>query len=111
MAATKSMIKIKPNKYKNGDVVKVSFMVMHPMETGLRKDKKTGQIVPEDYIKSVKFEYNGKVFTNMNVWETLSVNPVLTTYMKVDGAGELKVTFTDNKGTVEEISQSVKPKG
>lgn len=111
MSKRKSLIKVKPNKYKSGDVVKVSFMVMHPMETGLRKDKSTGKIIPAEYIKNVKFEYNGKVFTNMNVWETLSVNPVLTTYMKVDGAGELKVTFTDNEGTVEESSTKIKPKG
>ncbi|TKI71073.1 thiosulfate oxidation carrier complex protein SoxZ [Sulfurimonas crateris] len=111
MSKRKTLIKVKPNKFKNGDIVKVSFMVMHPMETGLRKDKKTGKYIPAEYIKNVKFEYNGKVFTNMNVWETLSVNPVLTTYMKVDGEGTIKVTFTDNEGTVEESSQKIKPKG
>lgn len=111
MAKRKTLIKVKPNKYKNGDIVKVSFMVMHPMETGLRKDKKTGEIIPADYIKTAKFEYNDRVFTNMNLWETLSVNPVITTYMKVDGEGTLKVTFTDSKGTVEESSVKIKPKG
>ncbi|MBE0514236.1 thiosulfate oxidation carrier complex protein SoxZ [Sulfurimonas sp.] len=111
MSKRKTLIKVKPNKFKNGDIVKVSFMVMHPMETGLRKDKKTGKFIPAEYIKNVKFEYNGKVFTNMNVWETLSVNPVLTTYMKVDGEGTIKVTFTDNEGTVEESSIKIKPKG
>jgi len=111
MSKSKTLIKIKPNTYKNGDVVKVSFMVMHPMETGLRKDKKTGEFIPADYIKSAKFEYNGKVFTTMNIWETLSVNPVITTYMKIDGEGTLKVTFTDSKGTVEESSEDIKPKG
>lgn len=111
MAESKSLIKIKPNSYKSGDIVKVSFMVMHPMETGLRKDKKTGEIIPEEYINSVKFEYNGKVITTMNVWETLSVNPVFTINMKVDGAGELKVTYTDNTGKVEETTEKIQPKG
>ena len=45
MEERKSLVKIKPNNYKDGDIVKVNFMVMHPMETGLRKDKKTGQSV------------------------------------------------------------------
>jgi Sulphur oxidation protein SoxZ. len=40
MGKRKSLIKIKPKKFKDGDIVKVSFMVMHPMETGARKDKK-----------------------------------------------------------------------
>jgi len=63
----KSLIKIKPKKFKDGEVVKVSFMVMHPMDTGMRKDKKTKKIIPAKYINSVKFNYNGKDITTMNV--------------------------------------------
>lgn len=111
MAKRKSLIKIKPKSYKDGEVVKVSFMVMHPMETGLRKDKKTKELIPAEYIKKVVFEYKGKVITTMNVWETLSVNPVFTTYMKIDGAGALKVIFTDSKGEVQETVAKIKPKG
>jgi len=111
MAKRKSLIKIKPKKFKDGEVVKVSFMVMHPMETGMRKDKKTKQIIPAKYINSVKFNYNGKVITTMNVWEALSTNPVFTTYMKINGKGKLTVTYTDNTGEVHEKSKKIKPKG
>ena len=111
MPARKSLIKIKPKKFKNGDIVKVSFMVMHPMETGARKNKKTKKLIPAKYIDSVKFNYNGKEITTMKVWEALSVNPVLTTYMRVDGKGKLKVTYTDNTGEVNEKIKKIKPKG
>lgn len=107
----KSLIKIKPKNYKDGEVVKVSFMVMHPMDTGMAKDKKTKALIPAKYINSVKFNYNGKEITNMTVWESLSVNPVFTTYMKINGAGTLKVSFTDNTGEVNETSTKIKPKG
>jgi len=111
MSKRKSLIKIKPKKYKDGEVVKVSFMVMHPMETGMRKDKKTKELIPAKYINSVKFNYNGKVITTMNVWESLSTNPVFTTYMKINGAGKLSVTYSDNTGEVNEKSTKIKPKG
>ncbi|MFK5938341.1 MAG: thiosulfate oxidation carrier complex protein SoxZ [Sulfurimonas sp.] len=111
MEARKSLIKIKPKKFKNGDIVKVSFMVMHPMETGTRKNKKTKKLIPAKYINSVKFNYNGKEITNMTVWESLSVNPVFTIYMKVTGKGKLTVTYTDNTGEVNEKSKKIKPKG
>ena len=107
----KSLIKIKPKKFKDGEVVKVSFMVMHPMDTGLAKNKKTKKIIPAKYINSVNFNYNGKVITTMTVWETLSVNPVFTTYMKINGKGKLTVTYTDNTGEVHEKSKKIKPKG
>ena len=111
MGKRKSLIKIKPKSFKDGEVVKVSFMVMHPMETGMRKDKKTKQIIPAKYINNVKFTYNGKVITTMTVWESLSTNPVFTTYMKIYGEGELTVTYTDNTGEVNEQSKKIKPKG
>ena len=111
MAKRKSLIKINPKKYKDGEVVKVSFMVMHPMDTGLSKDKKTKKLKPIKHINSVKFAYNGKVITTLNVWETLSANPVFTTYMKVNGKGDLTVTYTDNTGEVNEKTKKIKPKG
>ena len=111
MAKRKSLIKIKPKKYKDGEVVKVSFMVMHPMETGVRKDKKTKQVVPAKYVNSVKFSYNGKVFTNLTVWESLSTNPVFTTYLRVNGKGKVTVNYTDSTGESHEKSKKIKPKG
>jgi len=111
MEERKSLIKIKPKRYKDGEIVKVSFMVMHPMDTGMGKDKKTKKLIPAKYINSVKFVYNGKEITNMTVWESLSVNPVFTTYMKINGKGKLTVTYTDNTGEVHEKSKKIKPKG
>ncbi|MDX9814051.1 MAG: thiosulfate oxidation carrier complex protein SoxZ [Sulfurimonas sp.] len=111
MAGIKTLIKINPNKYKKGDLIKVSFMAMHPMETGLRVDKKSGKVVPADYIKSAKFEYNDKVFSTMNIWETVSANPVLSTYLRVEEAGEIKVSYSDNKGVVGESRAKINPKG
>lgn len=109
--ARQSLIKIKPKRYKDGDIVKVSFMIMHPMDTGMGKDKKTKKIIPAKYINSVKFIYNGKEITNMTVWESLSVNPVFTTYMRVNGKGKLKVVYTDNTGESGEKTKKIKPKG
>ncbi|MDY0233719.1 MAG: thiosulfate oxidation carrier complex protein SoxZ [Sulfurimonas sp.] len=111
MSSRKSLIKIKPNSYKDGEIVKVSFMVMHPMETGMRKDKTTKEIIPAKYVNSVKFEYNSKVITTMTVWESLSTNPVFTTYMKINGEGRFSVTYSDSTGEVHEKSMKIKPKG
>jgi len=111
MAKRKSLIKIKPKKYTTGEVVKVSFMVMHPMDTGMRKDKKTGQLIPAHYINEVKFFFNDKPITTMTTWESLSTNPVFTIYFKVPGKGELKVIYKDNQGEVNENSKKIKPKG
>ena len=54
MAATKMKIK----KDKSGGHV-VMVLVKHPMETGNRKDKKTGKKVPAHYVKTMVFTHNG----------------------------------------------------
>ena len=107
----KSMIKIKPKKFKVGDIVKVDFIVIHPMETGLSKDKKTNKIKPAHYIDSVTFSFDGKPFTTLKTWETVSTNPYFSVNFKVPGKGKITVDYTDNTGEKNSKSKKVKPKG
>ncbi|MGD9969829.1 MAG: thiosulfate oxidation carrier complex protein SoxZ [Sulfuricurvum sp.] len=107
----KTLIKIKPKDYKVGEIVKIDFMAMHPMETGMRKDKDSGQLIPAHYINEVKFSFNDEVITKMVTWESLSVNPVLSISFKVPGEGTLKVTAKDNKGDSVETTTKITPKG
>jgi len=111
MAEMKTLIKIKPKAYKAGDVVKIDFMAMHPMESGMRKDKDSGAIIPAHYINEVSFSFNDKLVTKMVTWESLSVNPVLTISFKVPSAGTLKVLAKDNKGQSVESTVAITPKG
>ena len=107
----KTLIKIKPKDYKAGDIVKIDFMAMHPMETGMRKDKDTGALIPANYIDEVKFLFNDTLITKMVIWESLSVNPVMSISFKVPGEGTLKVIAKDNKGDNVETTASITPKG
>ncbi len=111
MAEMKTLIKIKPKDYKAGDVVKIDFMAIHPMESGMRKDKDSGALIPAHYINEVNFFFNDKLLTKMITWESLSVNPVLSISYKVTGAGTLKVIAKDNKGQSVESTTAITPKG
>ncbi len=108
--ARKSMVKIKPKKYKVGDTVKVDFIVIHPMDTGTKKDKKTGKAKPAHYIDSITFSFDGKPFTTMKIWESVSTNPYFSVKYKVTGKGKITVDYTDNQGEKNSKSKKVKPK-
>jgi sulfur-oxidizing protein SoxZ len=43
-----------------GNAVTVKALIKHPMETGLRKDKKTGKVIPALFIQEVTCKANGK---------------------------------------------------
>ena len=42
-------------------VAEIKTLMQHDMETGTRKDEKTGEVVPAHYITEVRCEHNGKV--------------------------------------------------
>jgi sulfur-oxidizing protein SoxZ len=82
-----------------GDVADVKVLMNHPMETGLRKDSKTGQLIPAHYITDVTASVNGiKVLTG-GLSGGVSKNPYLGFKVKGATAGEkVVVTWADNKG-------------
>ena len=50
---------IKIRAKEKGGVVTVKALMNHPMETGLRKDKKTGEKIPAHFIQEVKASSGG----------------------------------------------------
>ena len=108
--ARKSMIKFKPKKFKVGDTIKVDFIVIHPMDTGLKKNKKTGEMIPAKFIDNITFSLDGKPFTTMKVWETVSTNPYFSVNLKVPGKGKITVDYTDNTGEKNSKSKNLNQK-
>jgi len=87
-----------PKKVKKGQIFKVQMVIIHPMETGLRKDPKTGKKIPAHYITHVDFYFNGKLVTKINTSAGVSKNPYFAIKMKAEKSGTLKIVYEDNKG-------------
>jgi sulfur-oxidizing protein SoxZ len=69
------------------------------METGLRKDKKTGSVIPAHFIETVKVEVNGKLILDALLGPAVSKNPFIQCKFKGASSGDgMKITWTDNKG-------------
>jgi len=81
-----------------GDVADVRILMLHPMETGQRKDAK-GEIVPVHFIKNVVVMHNGKIVLDAQWSQAISRNPFLGIHVKGAKAGDkISVKWTDNKG-------------
>lgn len=82
-----------------GDVADVKVLMNHPMETGLRKDAKTGQLVPAHFIQEVNATVNGTVVLAADIGSGVSKNPYLGFKVKGPKAGDkIVVNWTDNTG-------------
>ncbi|MDH5447145.1 MAG: thiosulfate oxidation carrier complex protein SoxZ, partial [Gammaproteobacteria bacterium] len=62
----------------SGGTTTVKALVTHPMETGMRKNKKTGEKIPAHYITEVKCEHGGKTVVNAQWGPAVSKNPYLS---------------------------------
>ena len=95
MANRLTKMKIK----KAGDRFQVLVLANHPMETGQRKDKKTGELIPAHFIQKMLFEHNGKVVAEANLSQGVSKNPLVGIELANAKAGDtVKVSWSDNKG-------------
>jgi len=82
-----------------GDVADVKVLMNHPMETGTRKDAKTGQLVPAHFIQEVTATINGKAVLNAEIGPAVSKNPYLGFKVKGAKAGDkVVVSWMDNQG-------------
>ena len=84
---------------KAGDASQVLVLVNHPMETGTRKDKKSGKLVPAHYIQKMSFSHNGKTIAEANLGAGVSKNPLIGIELKGANAGDkVAVKWSDNQG-------------
>ena len=83
----------------SGEFVEVKARMTHIMETGLRKDPASGQVVPAHFVKQVIATLNGNVVLDAQWGPSVSKNPVLGFRLKGAKAGDkLAIKATDNKG-------------
>ncbi|MGD1991403.1 MAG: thiosulfate oxidation carrier complex protein SoxZ [Chromatiales bacterium] len=102
-----SSMKVKA-KEKDG-IVEVKALIKHPMETGLRKDKKTGKPIPAHFVQQVVVEHGGKIRVTADWSGGVSKNPLLFVKFKGGAKGDMvKVAWTDNQGGTDSAEAEIK---
>jgi len=103
----KSSIKIRAKEKKG--VVTVKCLISHPMETGLRKNKKTGKLIPAHFIQDVVAKHNGKEVLSAQWSGGVSKNPYLAFKFSGGSKGDtVTIAWTDNKGQSASKSAKIK---
>jgi sulfur-oxidizing protein SoxZ len=102
----KSSIKIRA-KVANG-VTTVKCLMSHEMETGLRKDKKTGELIPAHFIQEVTAKWNGKTVLTAEWGGAVSKNPYLSFKFNGGAKGdEVEISWVDNKGSSDSATAKI----
>jgi len=82
-----------------GGVTTLKALITHPMETGLRKNKKTGKKIPAHFIQKLTVEHSGKSVLDADWGPAVSANPYLSIKFKGAAKGDsVKISWSDNTG-------------
>ena len=89
-------------------VTTVKALMTHPMETGARKDKKTGEAIPAHFIQEVACESGGKRLITAYWSGGVSKNPYLSFKFAGGNKGDkLTLSWVDNKGESDSTEATI----
>lgn len=83
---------------KAGEPTAATFMIKHPMFTGLQRDLVSGGYKPAFYIQKVAFSYNSKPLMHIDFGVGVAEDPHLRFFFVPDGPGSIEVQADDNEG-------------
>ncbi len=103
----KSSIKIRAKA--KGGVTTVKCLINHPMETGLRKNKKTGKMIPAHFITDVVAKHNDAEVLSAQWSGGISKNPYLAFKFSGGAKGDpVSIAWTDNQGKSDSATAKIK---
>ncbi len=95
-------------KAKDG-VTTVKSLISHVMESGQRKDSKTGKKIPAHHVTEVTAEHNGNQVMTANWGGGISKNPYLSFKFKGGASGDtIKISWVDNMGEGDSAEAPIK---
>jgi len=95
-------------KAKN-NITSVRVLAKHPMETGRRIDKESGEKIPAKYIQELTCEHEGNVVFVAQLGTSVSKNPYLAFSFEGGKKGDaLQLRWNDNTGDVAKVEAKIK---
>ncbi|MBN2865740.1 MAG: thiosulfate oxidation carrier complex protein SoxZ [Thiotrichales bacterium] len=91
-------IKIRMRGKSKGGVAEVKALIKHPMESGVRMNKKTGKPFPALFIDTVKVSVNGAEAIDSQWSGAVSANPYMAIKVKANAGDKVSIMITDNNG-------------
>ena len=80
-------------------IVIVKSLIKHQMETGRRRDKDTGQLIPPHYITEVNISHGSNNILKANWGPGVSKNPYFEFKFRGGKSGDkISLSYVDNKG-------------
>jgi sulfur-oxidizing protein SoxZ len=98
MATPKPRVRV-PKSATVGEIIEIKTLISHPMESGQRKDSKTGEIIPRKIINKFTCTFNDAEVFSADLHPAISANPFLSFSMRCTESGTLTFSWVDDDGS------------
>jgi len=105
--AKKPRVKV-PKSAKKGEIIQVKTLFSHKMETGLRKDKKTGKLIPRKIINKFECLFNGKPVFSADIHPAVAANPYFAFNCRAEESGAFEFKWHEDGGKVITAKREMK---
>jgi sulfur-oxidizing protein SoxZ len=93
---TSALVKA-PTRARRGEVIEITAMVAHPMETGFRSGE-NGQILPRNIVQSFVCRYDGVEVFRAEFFPAITANPYIAFSTIATRSGTLEFRWIDDRG-------------
>jgi len=100
-----------PRTASKDEVITIKTLISHKMESGQRKDRKTGKKIPRKIINKFTVTFNGVQVFATEIQPGVSANPFLQFNIKVPESGEFEFIWVDDDGSIYKTKKSIKVTG
>ncbi|MEM7253121.1 MAG: thiosulfate oxidation carrier complex protein SoxZ [Pseudomonadota bacterium] len=94
---TKPRVRV-PKQVSADEPFVVKALIRHPMESGHRRDPKTGELVPRFIIREFNATFGDETVFSADFNPAIAANPFIAFYMRAKSSGELHLAWTDDAG-------------
>jgi len=86
-----------PPTAKRGEVLSITTLIAHPMETGLRSGE-DGKLVPRNIVQRFACRYNGELVFSATLHSAVAANPYISFSTVATDSGSLSFTWEGDGG-------------
>jgi sulfur-oxidizing protein SoxZ len=92
-----------PKKAKQGDVIEIKSLILHPMETGFRVGT-NGRMIPRNIIERFTATWNGEEIFDMKLSPAIAANPFVSFFATARESGRVTLRWRGDQGFLVEES-------
>ncbi|SON55016.1 putative secreted protein [Hartmannibacter diazotrophicus] len=98
-----------PDTITAGESFPIRTLISHPMETGFRRDSRTGERIPRRIIHRFECSFDGETVFTCDLGPSMAANPYLEFEARIEHGGTFRFVWVEDGGGEFMVERPVAP--